>query len=399
MRILFLSSALPSPSSVSGFIVIYERIRHLALRKHEVGMACFVPADAEFREEPEIASMLFELETVPLPPRRAARVFFDYFASPIPAAFRTATCPAMQRVTGEMVRRSSYDVVIAEFSQMGQYLHRNPYLPAVRRIISCHTCYTTSAKNNLRLQSSVFSKLAVAASLPALQTYEFDMYRSADHVITLTSEERQDLQHYDPSLRISVSPYGVDVHHYRPNAAVRREQAIVFTGYYSHLANQDAVFWFVRSVWPALRTKYPDLTFYVVGRGPTRDLLDLARKDSRIVVTNEVPDVSDYLAKAAVFVCPIRMGKGQRGKVLQAMAAGVPVVSTSLAAEGISAQSGHNILLADTPHTMREGICLLLDEPALSTAIAERGRQLATTKYSWPRCVDRLEEALYKVVR
>ena len=115
--------------------------------------------------------------------------------------------------------------------------------------------------------------------------------------------------------------------------------------------------------------------------------------------TNEVPDVSDYLAKAAVFVCPIRMGKGQRGTVLEAMAAGVPVVSTSLAAEGISAQSGHNILLADTPHTMREGICLLLDEPALSTAIAERGRQLATTKYSWPRCVDRLEEALYKVVR
>lgn len=399
MRILFLASALPSPVSVSGFIVIYERIRHLVLRKHEVGLACFVPANTEFHEEPEIASMLFELETVPLPRRSAARIAFDPFASTVPAAFRTLSCKAMQMVAGEMVRRSSYDVVIAEFSQMGQYLHRNPYLPPVRRIISCHSCYTTSAKNQLKVQHGIFSKLATVLSLPALERYEFDMYRNADHVVVLTPEERQDLHHYDPSLRISISPYGVDTNHYKPNAAVRREQAIVFTGDYSHLANQDAVLWFVRSVWPALRTRYPDLRFYVVGRGPTRDLMDLARKDSRIVVTGEVEDLSDYLAKAAAFICPIRMGKGQRGKVLQAMAAGVPVVSTSLAAEGISAQSGHNILLADTPHTMSESICLLLDEAALSTAIAERGRQLATTKYSWPRCVDRLEEALHKVVR
>jgi len=397
MKILFLTSALPHHNVVSGFVVIYNRIRLLAQRGHKVGVACFV-SEEDRVYIPEVESSLSELVTLPIPQTGTVRQTADHVISQIPSDFRDLRSEEMRMTVGRMVERSHYDVVVAEFSSMGQNLYWNPRLPAVKRIISCHTCYTTAVRNRLRVQQWSLRWLKTYLALGKLQRFEFNMYRSADHVITLTPEEKIDLHHYAPDLRISVSPYGVDPERYKPAPDATREDCIVYTGFFRDVANQDAVQWFIQNVWPELKVRFPKLRFYVVGRSPTRYMQEIGRKDPRVVITGEVPAMEDYLARAKVYVCPVRLGKGLRGKILQAMSAGVPVVSTTLGAEGIAAQNGHNIILADTPHTTVEGISLLLQESTLRKSMSESARKLVVSHYSWDHCIDLLEEVLYKVV-
>ena len=234
--------------------------------------------------------------------------------------------------------------------------------------------------------------------MKGLERYEFAMYRCADRILVLTPEERYGLLGHAPDLRINVIPSGVDTDYYQPTDPGSREQALVFTGNYNDEPNCDAVMWFCHTVWPRLKSRYPDLTFYVVGPRPTSGMLDLARKDPRIIVTGEVDDIRPYLARARVFVCPNRLGSGMRGKILQAMAAGIPVVSTSLGAEGISIQMGDSGFLADKPRIMAQYIDLLLSDPALHASIMRHARVMVVDRFSWDRGIDLLENALHEVV-
>jgi len=343
--------------------------------------------------------MLHEMELVPRPVRTTIlRRMPEGIFPLLPQEFSAWYSPAMRLTVGRMITGSHYDLVVAEFSVMGQYLHCNPYLPAVRRVISCHSCLTTSTRKGIGVRpyapSSWWRKLA----LKRLQDYEFKMYRNADLILTLTGEERFDLLKYDPDLRIRIVPYGVDVDYFKPVSSRDPEESLIYTGYFAQEPNSDAFIWFVKTVWPWLRVKHPELKFYVVGAGVTSAMRSVAANDPRIVITGPVDDVACYLARGRIFVCPIRMGTGFRGKILQAMAAGLPVVATTLAAEGIPAQNGQNIILGDTPATMAGGIDLLLSDAGLRRSIAANARELVVRRFAWSHCIDLLERILIELI-
>lgn len=398
MRILFLSPKLPHAKVVSGWIIVHNRIRLLAERGYEVGLACFLsPADVP--HVPELRPLLFELETIPVPPRpRYFQCLMGHFFSRTAFPFCSYRSETMRRLVGAMVERSRYDVVIAEFSGMGQFLYWNPYLPATRRVISCHSCFTAALQKAIDVRPWSLQAMQKRGLIGGVQRFEFAMYKSADLILALTPQERMTLLGYAPNLRIAVVPYGVDVEHFHPQPNRESEESIVFTGYYRDEANRDAVMWFCHTVWPRLKSRHSNLKFYVIGQNPTPDVRDLARKDPRIIVTGDVEDIAPYLARARLYVCPMRMGTGFRGKILQAMAAGVPVVSTSLAAEGIPSQNGENIALADTPHVLEESINLLLTDATMRKTISRKARDLVVQRFSWSRSVDLLDEALHEVV-
>jgi glycosyltransferase involved in cell wall biosynthesis len=164
-------------------------------------------------------------------------------------------------------------------------------------------------------------------------------------------------------------------------------------------ANRDAVLWFATRIWPLVRAHHPGVRFHVVGPSVTPMLRDLARRDPSIVVTGEVDDLRPYLHRAQVFVCPVRIGSGLRVKVLEAMAAGVPVVTTSLGAEGIPIQPGDTCLIADQPPMMASYISLLLQDELLRVSMARQARQLVADRFAWDRCTDLLEAVLRDTLR
>jgi glycosyltransferase involved in cell wall biosynthesis len=392
MKILFISTRLPHPRVVSGHLIVYQRIRRLVARGHEVGLAVF-SQDDDAAHLPEIAPMLREYEIVPRPGAASARGrLWNYLFPTVPDRFAAYYSPEMFKCVGDMVERRRYDVVLSEFSVMGQYVNRNPYLSAVRRIVSVHQCQTITTQKALDVLGFRPRAIREWLAMRGLRQYEFEAYRSADRLLVLTQEERFGILNYAPDLRITVIPSGVDTDYFQPGDTAIKEQAIVFTGYYSDEPNRDAVMWFAHTVWPRLKSRYPDLAFYVVGPSPTSDMIELARKDPRIIVTGEVDDIRPYL------VCPNRLGSGMRGKILQAMASGVPVVATTQSAEGIPIQMGDNGFLADKPRIMAQYIDLLLGDPALQFSIAQHAREMVVEKFSWDRGVDLLEGVLDDVL-
>lgn len=400
MRILFLSPRLPHDRAIGGLAIVYRRIRKLSERGHRIHLACFLHEEDEPHLE-SVQSCVEEIETLPPPPppvSRTGRIVRSLFGG-IPPPFTDWFAPAMQRRAGNIVERSNCDVALSEFSEMGPYLYKNPFLPAVRRIISCHKCATIVTRRKLSVKGYALATWRERLGFEALQRYEFDMYRNVDHMLVLTDQERNELLSYSLNVPLSVVPSGVDINFYR---AEQREPAdppsLLFTGNYSDPPNREAVTWFVKKVWPGLRAAFSDLRFYVVGPEPSPEMIEFGRRDDHIVITGRLEDIRPYLARASIFVCPIRTGSGLQGKVLEAMSCKVPVVSTSAGVEGLPAQNGDNCLIADHENIMRENIALLLRDSALSDRLADNAYALAG-RYSWDRSIQLLEDVLENVVQ
>ncbi|MCK4758476.1 MAG: glycosyltransferase, partial [Candidatus Aminicenantes bacterium] len=159
-----------------------------------------------------------------------------------------------------------------------------------------------------------------------------------------------------------------------------------------------AVLHFHSEIWPLLKSRLPEVKFFVVGQGPPPEVQNLS-KDKTITVTGRVDDVRPFLKKGRVFICPVRLGGGFRGKILEAMAIGRPVVSTSLGAEGIPAHQRENIILADNPEDFAQGVEDLMTDDKLFERIRTNARKLVEEKYSWEKGVKVMEGVLEKMMK
>jgi glycosyltransferase involved in cell wall biosynthesis len=164
---------------------------------------------------------------------------------------------------------------------------------------------------------------------------------------------------------------------------------VVFLGVMHYRPNVDAAMYFAREILPHLLRERPNLTFTIVGGGAPEELRRLAGPN--VILTDRVPDTRPYLARAGAFVVPLRMGSGTRLKVLEAMAMGRPVVSTSLGCEGIAVVDGQHALVADDPSTFARTVLQVLGDPALASRLGSNGRHLVERRYSWPSVLKRLD--------
>lgn len=400
MKILFLANQLPHENVAGGHRLIYQRMRLLIDNGHQVGLAAFVAPDKE-KFIPAVRDMVFELETVPLNSRKIlVRAFRDYISATLPAIFWKNYSRTMMRVIGDMVERTKYDLVIAEFSEMGMYLYTNPYLSAVRKVVSCHRCLTT-AFNKYAQTAGVppLLRLKSFSQIKSLEKYEFDMYSAMDHILTLTAEDRFSLLNHAPELPVSVIPPGIDYAYLDQGTTATADHPIILmSGYFADKSNSDGALWFVNEVWPLLSEKHPDLRLYLVGAGAPHEIERLADKDQRIIVTGAVDDLRPFRDQSSIFVNPMRLGSGLRIKVLEAMASALPVVSTSLGAAGIPAQNGVNCFIADTPDLMVESIEWLLNDAQLCQAMGRAAKEMVKRKYDIRSTVRELEQVLEEVI-
>jgi glycosyltransferase involved in cell wall biosynthesis len=231
-----------------------------------------------------------------------------------------------------------------------------------------------------------------------LRRYEAIICRQAHAVLAVSSEDKQALLALHPALPIVVVPNGVDMEVYQPAQRIEGGEhassavgpTLLFTGTMDFRPNVDAVQWFCREVLPKIWRRAPGARLLIVGRDPTPEVQALAQEG--VVVTGQVEDDRPYFGQASVYVVPMRFGGGVRLKVLQAMASGVPVVSTPMGVQGISAVPGRHFLLATSPEEFAARVVELLEDPLLRARLAQEARLLVEQLYDWRVQAPKLEE-------
>ncbi len=166
----------------------------------------------------------------------------------------------------------------------------------------------------------------------------------------------------------------------------------------STYTNVDSASWIARDIFPQVERALPEARFWIVGRNPQRQLLNLARPP-QIQVTGEVPDVYDWLCRAQVAVAPLRIGAGMQNKIVQAMACELPVVATRIANEGIGAVDGEQILLCDDETSIAETVTSLLRDPERRKALGRAGRAFVEASWTWEALFERQEKVLAEIAQ
>ena len=220
-----------------------------------------------------------------------------------------------------------------------------------------------------------------------------------DAVLAVSEQDRQALseaagQHLDAT----VIPIAIDTDEV---AVVERDPApnhILHIGTMYWPPNIDGVLWFIRQVWPLVRARKPGVQFDVVGSRPPQEIVALSGDETGINVTGYVPDPAPYFQRAALMVVPLRAGGGMRVKILNALAQGIPVVSTTLGYEGIAVTPEENILAGDTPAAFADAVVRLLDDRELAQRIARNGRRLAEEKYDYRRACAPIDDVYARAV-
>lgn len=229
-----------------------------------------------------------------------------------------------------------------------------------------------------------------------LERAENLLLRSCDAHVVVSERERRQLLERVPEARIHVVGNGVDTAYFGASAGASHEERtdIVFVGSMNYHANIDAAVWLAREVWPAVRKQDAALRLCLVGCDPAPEVRALGALEG-VVVTGTVEDLLPYYRRARVAVAPLRSGSGTRLKILEAMAAGVPVVSTTLGAEGLEVLAGRDLIVADSAAQMTQALLGLARDAEARQRLASAGRALVESQYDWSA----LAQALYLIHR
>lgn len=394
MRILVLSAFLPSRES-GGRVRLRALMRGLAER-HTISLVSFAPPDVDTAIVAEVRASYEEVVVVPSAhiATRARKRALQVRSLASAHSYERLACdrPELQAALDDVLARTAFDVVHIEGCPMAHYDVRgaapvvldeqNVEYDVLRRVVGITRSLPRRAYN--------------AVNARRLQREEEDSWRAADAVAMTSERDARFVAEAAPRTRVAVVPNGVDATSFTPSPTAPEWGTVLFFGELGYYPNTDAMLFFANEVLPILRRTHPSVRLVIVGPNAPPAIRALASEN--VVVAGAVPDVRPYIAGAHAVVVPLRVGGGTRLKILEAMAMGRPVVSTSLGAEGLAARHGREILLADGAPGFAEAVARMLDDERLSLALASAGRRLVEREYDWSVAVRKLEE-LYATTR
>ena len=239
-------------------------------------------------------------------------------------------------------------------------------------------------------QATLEANPAGAAAAAAMKDTELDLVRRADCTVTHSTAEAAILAHEAPGAPVVVWPLMMEVFGTSAPFADRRD--VCFLGGYRHPPNEDAAIHFAAEVLPLLRSDLPALRFVAAGANPSDRVQALA--GDQVEVTGQVPDLAELFDRCRVFVCPLRVGAGAKGKIASALAHGIPVVSTSVGIEGVGLVDGEHVLVADTPAEMAAAVLRLYCDPDLWERLSQAGQAFIRYQASLEMGRRRLDQAV-----
>jgi polysaccharide biosynthesis protein PslH len=297
----------------------------------------------------------------------------------------------MRRLVSRITRQASFDIIHAAQVNMAQFV---PRVPGVKRIVELHNAFSLIYKRLAEITSDRMKKLSFERESRLFTDYERRLCRTFNCVVTVSDLDKLALvQSGCDREKIEVIPVGIDSRGTKMEMLLGANH-ILYIGAMEYEANVQGILWFVREVFPLIRRRRPDVVLDIVGPGAPVELLNLAGIDSGINVVGWVNDLVPFVQQSRVMVSPVQICGGMQVKILNAMAQGIPVVTTSLGCAGINVQVGQHLLVADSPSAFAHQVLNLLEDQALARQLGENGRKLVENRYDF-REVFKAYETLY----
>lgn len=310
------------------------------------------------------------------------------------------TAPKLQGALNEILRAKRFDIINLEFPYLGHLDFRQapPGEKTPALVVDSHEIAYDLARQFAETGATSFRRAYAGINWRKLRREELKSYRDADGVYLCSVADEQRLLDQVPGVRTAVIPNAADVTYFQPRPSDRPAdgRTVVYFGLLSTAPNVDGVIHFVENIWPRIAAAHPDAHFKIIGGKPPPALQALA--GARITLTGFVEDLRPHLAGAAAIVVPLRLGGGTRLKIVEAMAMGKAIVSTSLGAEGIDAEPGRDIIIEDQPSAFADAVNRLLAEPGFAQRIGVAARTLAVERYSWAGAAKTLENFYERIL-
>ena len=393
MKILLLTPDLPYPSESGAAIRNMGIIRGLAAGGRQVSLLSFAEQAPDRASNP-----LFDLceivHTVPLPRHGKLKRLVKLLGSGrADIAFRLASVE-YRRILGRLLQDNAYDLIQFSGIELGCYLPLiNEAKKGAKVVYDALNAEAELQRVVARVDREAIRHLpaAIYSTIQSarLERFERAICADVDAVLAVSEQDRDYLREHGGA-PVRVIPNGIHAVEYEPAAeAARASGRLLFSGKMDYRPNVDAIEWFHSAVYPLVRAAFPGAGLQIVGRNPHRRLLRLA-EDESIRITGWVESVLPYLHAATIYIVPLRMGSGTRLKILQAMAAGCAVVSTSIGAAGLHDEALDALCIADDAAAFAEAIASLLEDEGRRKHLGLLARERVSRHYDWSALIPRL---------
>lgn len=381
MKILWICPFFLHPTDRGAQIRTLGTLKELH-KRHEIHFATL--NDPRNTEGPERSSEyssrhLFVGHSAPA--RRSLGILLQLASSlwkTVPLAVSRYASVELRDEIDALIATEHYDAIVCDF------LASAPNLTDMgESVLFQHNMETIIWQRHVEQSRSLVTKMFFQIQARKMEAYERKICRAARHVIAVSEIDASRMRRNFEIETVSSVPTGVDVEYFAPGVAAAQVTDIIFCGSMDWLPNVDAVEYFVSMILPLIRAELPGVTFTIAGRSPDARVQKAVEGWSGITVTGKVEDMRPYLWGAKIAIVPIRIGGGTRLKIYECMAAGAPVISTTVGAEGLRYKDGEDIILADDPGAFAAACIRLLSDDAARRAIAHNALERARRDFSW----------------
>lgn len=394
MRILYLTSWFPYPLDTGSRVTNHHAIRQLS-RHHEISLLSFIDGEEELQHLPAMANSCTDVTCVLR--ERQAMVRLKYtlgLLSSLPRSVLVARSKEMFEAVARIVIENDPDCAIVDNIALLEYLIPMTGLP---KILFHHNVDSVVAGRQFELESSRVRRLRLWLTYLKAAAYERRMSQRADAHAMVSRVDEEELLKLVPEIDcIDVIGNGVDIESFSVEDLERQRDSVIFTGLPRYSANVDALRYFCGEVFPKVKQNWKDVVLRVTGDFSGQSVCDLESEEN-IVFTGYLDDVKPAIASSRVAIAPIRLGSGTRLKILEAMALGTPVVSTTVGAEGLDVSHGKDILIANSPSEFADSLVQLRNDQELWTRLSTNGRLLVRERYDWKVLGERFDKFVREV--
>jgi len=393
VKILVVCPNLPYPPDEGVKIKLYNLIKNLS-DKHNISLLCYAGSGDQ---EKQVSHMKAYCESIYLVQRKKISKtkqlpsIAKYLFLRLPWNVKYAKSKDMQDAILKITKANPFDILHIDDVFMASNLDLSSHY-SFKKAITFQDIESINYRRTFKIEKNPYQKMLFLLNWLAMRSWERKIIENFDLTVTVSPIELRILESMYPKANIAFIPNGVDIESFNPLPVTDNEDSLLFIGKMDYSPNIDGAVYFAKRIFPLIKREIPNTKLMIVGQNPKKALEKL-KSDPSVSVTGYVESVIPYYKRSSVAIVPLRAGGGTRGKILEAMALGRPVVSTSLGAEGLEATHKENIMIADKDEDFARYVIDLMKNMSLRKNLIEKAREFVEARYDWREVAKGLDRA------